>query len=180
MEIPIAIPLPSAPPTHQTVDLCSGQAFWACPWLAMEKEMATRSSILAWRIPWTEEPGGSSGTVHRVTKSWIRLSDFTFTFSLWLASKCLTCSCECPVVCWGPGRYREESGQREVDFTGRSQWLFKNKFSQGKVGRWPIVAGRDLVTQILRALSRCLLVMFLIISALLCWCHIFYYSVLWI
>ena len=26
-EIPIAIPLPSAPPTHQTVDLCSGQAF---------------------------------------------------------------------------------------------------------------------------------------------------------
>ena len=24
----------------------------------MEKEMATPSSILAWRIPWTEEPGG--------------------------------------------------------------------------------------------------------------------------
>ena len=24
----------------------------------LEKEMATRSSILAWRIPWTEEPGG--------------------------------------------------------------------------------------------------------------------------
>ena len=23
-----------------------------------EKEMATRSSIIAWRIPWTEEPGG--------------------------------------------------------------------------------------------------------------------------
>ena len=23
-----------------------------------EKEMATRSSILAWEIPWTEEPGG--------------------------------------------------------------------------------------------------------------------------
>ena len=22
------------------------------------KEMATHSSILAWRIPWTEEPGG--------------------------------------------------------------------------------------------------------------------------
>ena len=22
------------------------------------EEMATRSSILAWRIPWTEEPGG--------------------------------------------------------------------------------------------------------------------------
>ena len=24
----------------------------------LEREMATRSSILAWRIPWTEEPGG--------------------------------------------------------------------------------------------------------------------------
>ena len=24
----------------------------------LEKEMATHSSILAWRIPWTKEPGG--------------------------------------------------------------------------------------------------------------------------
>ena len=24
---------------------------------SLEKEMATHSSILAWRIPWTEEPG---------------------------------------------------------------------------------------------------------------------------
>ena len=24
----------------------------------LENEMATHSSILAWRIPWTEEPGG--------------------------------------------------------------------------------------------------------------------------
>ena len=24
----------------------------------LEKGMATQSSILAWRIPWTEEPGG--------------------------------------------------------------------------------------------------------------------------
>ena len=24
----------------------------------LEKEIATRSSILAWEIPWTEEPGG--------------------------------------------------------------------------------------------------------------------------
>ena len=26
---------------------------------ALEKEMATHSSVLAWRIPWTEEPRGS-------------------------------------------------------------------------------------------------------------------------
>ena len=25
---------------------------------SLEKEMATHSCILAWRIPWTEEPGG--------------------------------------------------------------------------------------------------------------------------
>ena len=33
----------------------------------LEKEMAAHSSILAWRIPWTEEPGGlpSMGS-HRV------------------------------------------------------------------------------------------------------------------
>ena len=40
----------------------------------LEKEMATHSSILAWTIPWTEEPGGLH-TVHGVTKSWIRLND---------------------------------------------------------------------------------------------------------
>ena len=28
----------------------------------MEKEMANHSSILAWRIPWTEEPGGLQST----------------------------------------------------------------------------------------------------------------------
>ena len=32
--------------THSTIDKVG------------EKKMATHSSILAWRIPWTEEPGG--------------------------------------------------------------------------------------------------------------------------
>ena len=32
---------------------------------SLEEETATHSSILAWRIPWTEEPG----RLHRVTKS---------------------------------------------------------------------------------------------------------------
>ena len=31
--------------------------------------MATLSSILAWRIPWTEKPGNSPwGTIHGVTR----------------------------------------------------------------------------------------------------------------
>ena len=34
----------------------------------LEREMATHSSILAWEIPWTEEPGGlqSMGVTKRV------------------------------------------------------------------------------------------------------------------
>ena len=30
------------------------------------KGMAAHSSLLAWRIPWTEEPGGLQSIVHRV------------------------------------------------------------------------------------------------------------------
>ena len=35
----------------------------------LEKEMATHSSILAWRIPWMEEPSRRQ-RVHGVSKSW--------------------------------------------------------------------------------------------------------------
>ena len=33
---------------------------------SLEKGMATHSSIIAWRIPWTEEPGGLQSRGHRV------------------------------------------------------------------------------------------------------------------
>ena len=50
---------------------------WSLGWEdPLEKEMATHSSTLAWKIPWTKEPG----VVHRVAKSRTWLSDFTFTF----------------------------------------------------------------------------------------------------
>ena len=39
--------------------------------------MATHSSIFAWKIPWTEEPGR---LVHGVAKSQTRLSNFTCTW----------------------------------------------------------------------------------------------------
>ena len=39
----------------------------------MEKEMAIHSSILAWKIPWTEEPGGLYSPWSR--KSQTQLSD---------------------------------------------------------------------------------------------------------
>ena len=39
----------------------------------LEKEMATHSSILTWRIPWIEEP--RELTVHEVTKSQTQLGN---------------------------------------------------------------------------------------------------------
>ena len=41
----------------------------------LEKEMATHSSILAWKIPWTEEPGRLQSMGLQELD---RLSDFTF------------------------------------------------------------------------------------------------------
>ena len=46
------------------------------PWVGkipLEKEMATHFSILAWRIPWTENPGGLQSTGSQ--KSRIQLSN---------------------------------------------------------------------------------------------------------
>ena len=42
---------------------------------ALEKGMATHSSIVAWRIPWTEEPGGLQSM--GVTKSWTQLKQLS-------------------------------------------------------------------------------------------------------
>ena len=44
----------------------------------LEKEMATHSSILAWRIPWTEEPGGlQTIELWRVEHDWATSLYFT-------------------------------------------------------------------------------------------------------
>ena len=44
-----------------------------------EKEVATHSSTLAWKIP--IDRGAWYATVHGVTKSWTRLSNFTSLFT---------------------------------------------------------------------------------------------------
>ena len=62
----------------------------------LEEGTATHSSILAWRIPWTEEPGGAP--VHRVAQSRMQLSGLAcmhswydawgpLSRSLWLLSR---------------------------------------------------------------------------------------------
>ena len=48
---------------------------------SLEKEMATHSRILAWKIPWTEEPGRPQSME---SQSQTRLSHFTHLSSLTL------------------------------------------------------------------------------------------------
>ena len=66
--------------TSHTQVLCS----WVTEYLgtsrnhAAEKVMAPHSSTLAWKIPWTEEPGRLQSM--GLLKSQTRLRDFTFTF----------------------------------------------------------------------------------------------------
>ena len=55
------------PPAMQEIWIWSQG--WEDP---LDKEMATHSSILAWRIPWTEEPGGlQSMGLQRVGHAWV-------------------------------------------------------------------------------------------------------------
>ena len=61
----MAQPVRSLPTMQKTQVRSQG---WEDP---LEKETATHSSILAWRLPWTEEPAGlqSMGS-HRVRHDW--------------------------------------------------------------------------------------------------------------
>ena len=46
--------------------------FWSLGWEGpLEKSVATHSSILAWRIPWTEEPGGLQSIVSQ-SRTWLK------------------------------------------------------------------------------------------------------------
>jgi len=51
---------------------------------ALEKEMATHSSVLAWRIPGMGEPGGLPAMgLHRVGHDWSNLAAVAATFFRW-------------------------------------------------------------------------------------------------
>ena len=56
------------PNAGDTGDVCSIPVLGR----SLKKEMATHSSILAWRIPWTVEPGGLQSIG---SQSWTQLSD---------------------------------------------------------------------------------------------------------
>ena len=58
--------------------------------------MALHSSTLAWKIPWTEEPGGlqSMGSL----RVWTQLSDFTFTFHFHALEREM--ATHCSILAW--------------------------------------------------------------------------------
>ena len=65
----------------------------------LEKEMATQSSILAWKIPWTEEPGG----LQSMGSQRIAQDRATKDSAGWMASYVSQCSVFLcfPVLCLG-------------------------------------------------------------------------------
>ena len=65
--------------------------------------MAPDSSILAWKIPWTEEPA-----VHGVAKSRARQSDFTFAFHFHALEKEM--AAHSSILVWRISETEEPSG----------------------------------------------------------------------
>ena len=75
--IHIYVHSPSLPPSYKPK--VKQLSLWG-PTICQEKGMKTHSSILAWRIPWTEEPGGlqSMGS-QRVGRNWATNTTITTT-----------------------------------------------------------------------------------------------------
>ena len=86
----------------------------------LEKEMATHSSILAWEIPWTEEPGGLQ--LQRIRHNWpteharTRTHTHTHTHStrrLFIQHTFILISAECQALSWMP-RFKMNETQAPV------------------------------------------------------------------
>ena len=92
---------------------------------ALEKEMATHSSVLAWRIPGTEEPDGLPfmGS-HRIGHDWVTSFHFTFT-RIWLEEEI---QYSCQGIPWSgePGRLQSMGSQK----VGHTEQL------SSKICRW--------------------------------------------
>ena len=58
--------------------------FNSSPMYLMEKEMATHSSVLAWRVPWTEELGGLHSMGYKESDTTERLHFTSLHFTMYL------------------------------------------------------------------------------------------------
>ena len=77
-------------------------------YLALEKAMAPHSRTLAWKIPWTEEPGRLQSMELR---TW--LSDFTFTFHFYALEKEM--ATHSSVLAWRIPRTGEPGGLPSIE-----------------------------------------------------------------
>ena len=84
----------------------------------LEKEIATCSSILAWGIPWTEEPGGLQSM--QLQKSWTQLSTHTYPV---LMTQC-ACGCVWRVCVSGSSQFSEPWQATEFQVK-RQLWRMK-------------------------------------------------------
>ena len=88
---PTPVLLPGKSHGWRSLEGCSPWGHWVSVTFtfhfhALEKEMATHSSVLAWRIPGTREPGGLPSTgSHRVGHDW---SDLAAAAACSLSQRC--------------------------------------------------------------------------------------------
>ena len=100
----------------------------------LEKEMATHSSILACRIPWTEEPGGLQSMGHK-SRTWLSDQTATATAQQWgwawtqkqtqeTSRKRVTCqnSRSSYLKCHPQPKTKDDVEGREIQF-----WVFTKK-----------------------------------------------------
>ena len=86
----------------------------------LEKEMATRSSILAWRIPWTEETDRLQFMgLQRVGHDWVT-NTFTFTFIILLGASKVVLLVKNP-----PASAKDASYTGSIPGSGRFPWSRK-------------------------------------------------------
>ena len=95
---------------------------------ALEKETATHSSVPAWRIPGTGEPGGlPSMGLHRVRHYWSDLTaaasnwttEIPWLVSLMLANQLCLVAQSCPIL-WNPMDYRPPGSPVHRDCLGKN------------------------------------------------------------
>ena len=110
---------------------------WGDP---LEEGMATHSSILAWRIPWTGEPGRlqSMGS-HRVGHDWV-IEHMGIWVSLWLSGKESSCQYRKPGSIPGSGKSHWDESGNPVQYSfleNSTDWSLADYSPWGhKSGTW--------------------------------------------
>ena len=99
---------------------------WSLGWDdSLEKEMATHSSILAWKIPWMEKPGGLQSVGSQIVRHDWAISLSFFMASLVVSGKESTCQCRtCKFDPWiGMILWRRKWQPTPIFLPGKSQGL---------------------------------------------------------